>query len=384
MIRMIRSWTTRLLLLAAVAALSAACQGHLTGGQAPQSQGTPPAVSASAEPPSQSLALVALLKGEATDRQKIQAAEGLGGLAASGDRAALDGLLQVLGDPESGRTRIFAAMGLIKSRRPEATTPLIGILKDRTLAVQLRKEAAFALGSIGEPAAVEPLVEALQDPTSAEIRLAAATALWAERIRSQTPQTPILLAILKDREQPQFYRARAALLLSQIGDATAVEPLIELLRQEPRSPELTPDDSRHAIQGAFYGGLMNQQRNIRARIAGALGALGDGRAVRPLLQALHGAADDRTLITDARGALTRIEGRVGLDPVLAAAKDQDAGIRREAVAFLGRLGKPEAEGALTAALKDADPAVREAAAAALDALKTPAGAPAPSDKEKPS
>ena len=366
-------WTTRCrLMIAGLAVLGAACQSGLPA--APERQQEPPKVSEGGEKISQSAVALAILKGEATDRRKIAAAQALGKMAASGDRAALDGLVQVLGDQEGGRARIFAAMGLISSRSPEAVGPLVKVLSDRTEPVQLRKEAAFALGNGGADGALEPLMQALEDPTSAEVRLAASTALWAEPFRQRVPQTRVLLAILKDPEQPQFSRARAAHLLDKVGDATAVEPLIALLLQEPRSADLVPGD-KESLAGSFYAGIMNKQRNVRSQIAVALGSLGDDRAVRPLLQVAHGAADDADFVKDAHEALKKIGKRVGLDPFVAAAKDQDPGIRWEAVTMLGWLRRPEAEGALTEALKDADPAVSKAAAAALEELRAPAPPP---------
>lgn len=371
-------WTTRWRPLAAgLMLLGTACQAGLP--VAPERpQGPAPKASQGGERTSESSALIEILKGEATDRKKLSAAQSLGQLAAGGDRAALEGLLQALGDPEGGRTRLFAAIGLQKSGSADAVEPLIAVVRDRTVDASVRKEAILTLGGLGDGRAVEPLLQVLEDPTSPEIRFAAAVALWS--FRKQVPQTPILLAILKDREQPQFQRARAMQLLGKVGDATAVEPLIELLLQEPRSPELAPENAG-GLDKQIYSASMNRQRNVRAKMAAVLGFLGDGRAVAPLLRVLHGAGDDRNFVQDAQAALEQIEGRVGLAPFVEALSSPDVAVRAQAVAFLGRSRKPEAEGLLQKALADNDPAIREAAAAAIAALRTPVISPAPSEKE---
>ena len=78
---------------------------------------------------------------------------------------------------------------------------------------------------------------------------------------------------------------------------------------------------------------------MRSRAAGALGRLGDSRAIEPLLAALA---------------------------------DQDGDVRWDVIQALGEIGDPWAVEALTTALGDSDEGVRRAAREALD---TRSGAP---------
>jgi HEAT repeat protein len=333
----------------------------------PRKVRVPPAEKKDSPVTTDSLRDLETLRGEATDRQKMVAAKVLGSLAAKGDRAALDGLLEVLSDKDGGMSRVFAALGLRKSKSVEAVEPLIEIVRDQTLPAYLRQHAALTLGEIGDHRAIPTLLQALDDPVSPDVRFYAYTALQLDAFKDQVPQTPILLKILKDREQQQWRRARAALFLSRMGDETVVPALIELLLTEPRSPELSLNKDQGP--GMIYAGVMNKQRNVRAKIALALGKLAKGEAVTPLLKVLNGATDDRRFAESARKALEAIEKRVGLDPFLASLKDADPAVRIQAALFLGRLGKPEAEGPLQEALKDEDAEVREKAAAALSSLR---------------
>lgn len=319
------------------------------------------------------------LRGKASDKRRLQAARTLGTMAAAGDREAMAGLLTVLADQDGGLNRVFAAIGLRNSKSVEAVEPLIGIVRDRALPSPLRKEAALTLGHLGDARAIPILQEAVDDPSSAEVRYGAYAGLHL--FRSQVPQTPILLKILKDREQPPLRRARAAQFLAVMGDETAVEPLIELLLREPQSPVLTPEKSED-MTGQFFGSIMSSQRNVRAKIAVALGVLGDGRAVTPLLQVLNGSTNDNDTVQSSQNALEKIETRVGLAPFLSALKDPDPSIRLQAVLFLERLERPETEAPLEEALRDEKAEVREKAAAALARLREHRSTPAADEANK--
>lgn len=318
------------------------------------------------------------LRGKASDKRRLNAARTLGTMAAAGDQAALDGLLKVLADKEGGLNRVFAAISLRKTKSVEAVEPLIGIVRDRTLPPALRKEAAITLGQIGDTRAIPILQEALDDPSSPEVRYAAYGGLFL--LGPQVPQTPILLKILKDREQPQLRRARAAQFLNRMGDETAVEPLIELLLQEPPSSALVPEGSEDAT-GQVFGAIMSSQRNVRAKMAVALGTLGDGRAVKPLLQVLNRATGDPNFQESSRKALEQIETRVGLSPFFTSLKDPDPSVRLQAVLFLERLERPEAEAPLEKAVNDENAEVREKAVAALARLKAHRPAPTPNGEQ---
>lgn len=111
-------------------------------------------------------------------------------------------------------TELELALAALRSGEPDgyrravaqgeaAVAGLLGILAERALTGPVRARAADALGAIGSAEAVEPLIEALDDPHPG-------------------------------------VRRRAALALGVLGDGRAVEPLAELVESDPYS-ETDPD-----------------------------------------------------------------------------------------------------------------------------------------------
>ncbi len=325
---------------------------------------------------------VRTIRGEATDRAKLQAARMLAGLAAEGDSSALAALVTIMKDKDAGSGRWMAAVALRDTRSSEAVPPLIEILNDRTLAVEVRKQAALSLGQLGDPRAKEPLLAATDDPTSTEVRYYATAALTLPGMKKLTPQVPVQLKLLRDRDQGQFRRARAALYLNKRGDATMIDPLIEILLKEPRSVDLVPESKDHTAN--MFSAMMSSQRNVRARIAGALGAHGDGRIVKPLLKVMSTAADDPVFMKGADKALRKIAQSEGTKPFVAALKDPDPRVRRQAVVVLAEMPDLDKVAVLGPAVKDEDPSVRQAAAAALklDTAKPTGGGNATTSEKK--
>jgi HEAT repeat protein len=102
----------------------------------------------------------------------------------------VDPLVEALRD-EDARVRSYAACALGEIGDPRAVDPLIYALQDEDEESDVRSGAARALGEIGDPRAVDPLVEALQD-------------------------------------EDENVRLRAAWALGEIGDARAIEPLTHM------------------------------------------------------------------------------------------------------------------------------------------------------------
>jgi HEAT repeat protein len=113
--------------------------------------------------------------------------------AAAGDAEAremvVDVLIQALGDQEA-EVRRWAAWALGKIKDPRAVEHLIQALGDPN--AEVRSWAALALGSIGDARAIEPLIQALRDLNG-------------------------------------WMRSKAAEVLGRIGDPLAVGPLIQAL-----------------------------------------------------------------------------------------------------------------------------------------------------------
>jgi HEAT repeat protein len=136
----------------------------------------------------------------------------------------------------------------------------------------IRWSAVHQLGKIGDPRAVEPLLDVLQlrfgDPRwHPQVQEEAALAL-EKNANPQVVQT--LLACLNDIGSSA--RAAAALVLGNLHEARAYEPLLELLNDESAS-----ESSAHGTSPS-----------PRAAAAEALGRLGDRRAIEPLKKVLAG------------------------------------------------------------------------------------------------
>ncbi len=218
--------------------------------------------------------------------------------------------------------------------------------------LRFRPAAAGALGQIGDARAVKPLIAALKD-RDMNVRRAAAGALG----EIGAPAIGPLVAALGDRDGEA-----AAGALGEIG-APAVKPLIAALG----SPDLSI--------------------GVRKTVAGALGQIGDARAVKPLIAALKDRDED--VRRAAAGALDRLAwspdsteagaaywairgewgkcvqiGAPAIGPLIAALGDPDG---EAAAGALGEIGAPAVK-PLIAALESPDLSVRKTVAEELVAL----------------
>lgn len=220
---------------------------------------------------------------------------------------------------------------------PEQVIPrLVAVLKDPS--PELRRTAAQSLGKIARKEAVPALWEALHDH-DAGVRRQTAWALGMIGKDALGPERSPLATLLFDVDPA--VREAAAMALGLTGDTQAgIELLLERL-QEPG----TPADSKR-LAAASLGGmearsavtgltrlLADQDARVRRWAIAALGEIADEQAVKPLGMLL--------------------------------AKDPDPGVRLEAAFRLGKFGGAAARPALTTALKDANEDVRRVAAAGL-------------------
>lgn len=106
----------------------------------------------------------------------------------------------------------------------------------------IRKNAAAALGAIGDRNAVERLVAAVSDPET-DVQEQAAAALG--RLRDRRAVTALIAAVKGANWRVQV---RAAESLGAIGDARAVQPLIALLRKQPPEHSLARKAAAEALR----------------------------------------------------------------------------------------------------------------------------------------
>jgi len=234
----------------------------------------------------------------------------------------------------------------------------------------VREKAALALGEIGDPRAVDPLIEIL-NPDRLKIGLSTgspsnvfeAAIIALGRIGDPRSVEP-LCVVLSIRVHPNDQRM-AAWALGEIGDPRAVDPLIEYLEGDRGWYMPQPWGISTEGHAANYTG---PQAII------ALVKIGDPRAVDPLIGILNREySSDGKRITVPKVIAANALGAIGdpkaVDALIGVLSDRDAAVRSNASWALGEIGDARAtEPLLYVASSDWDPEVREVASQALEKL----------------
>lgn len=165
----------------------------------------------------------------------------------------------------------------------------------------VRKASLEALGELRAPAALEPLLRALEDPQG-DIRILAAQALRA--IRDVRTVDPFMRAL---RDPSAAVQEEAARALEHLNDLRAVPPLLEALQvnvlheNADRAIAQAILTLAHTQAEPLIALLRNKKRVAWKEAALALGALHDQRAVDPLVEV---ALDHEAAWATRRTALT--------------------------------------------------------------------------------
>lgn len=245
------------------------------------------------------------------------------------------------GDPIK---REEAAFALGESHDPRALGALLEVLQNRDDDGQVRMSAAMALGSLGDRAAVEPLIEFVRVDMEKRTGIMAA-GIGALGELKDPRAVPILLEALSNRADDWLYREMAARALGSIGDPRAVDDLISAAYMA---------DTRHDA-------------------IGALAKIGDAKAVETLVGALDEEEDLETVQAARIGLL-----KIGSPAVPALIKEMERFSKeypreqpRTIIAgILGELGDCRANETLQKALDDPSPLVRKKAGQALDLINS--------------
>ena len=240
------------------------------------------------------------------------------------------------------RGRAASALGLLG--QPDAVLPLVELLRDPNDGVRCR--VAEALGRLRDPRAARPLTIALQDAQPAvqsavqsglvllgsEAVRALCEAVWSGApswrlpaaetlVRIGSPGVPTIIRLLS---APVWeVRKEAAAILGRIGDRVAVPALASRLTDETAW--------------------------VRGQVAESLGWIGDPEATGALTRTLQDNSDFvRLNAVQALGAVLRWKC---VDPFLPLLLDASEAVRAAAAAELGRQGDAKAALPLTRALE---------------------------------
>lgn len=281
-----------------------------------------------------------------TDRNKYVLLGAMDALSEIGDLRAIGPLVQMFTYPDQNMSG-SAVHALVKIGKA-AVVPLIQFLGDPGF--HIHNGTAYTLGLIGDPRAVEPLIQAF-DHRDEILRRVAAEALakigfpavdalthaldaqeWRIRVGASEALGNMddlrgvdgLIRVLADPDATA--RRTAATALGRLGDARAVEALVQL--------------------------LSDPIEIVRIGVAHALGRIGDAKAVEPLIQTL--ADQEPGVRSSAAYALGRIGDAGAVEPLIQALADQESKVRSSAAVALGEIGDHRAIEPLTRALSDQD------------------------------
>jgi len=251
-------------------------------------------------------------------------------LASIGDTAAVAPLLSLLKD---GNWAAPAALAKIGDRR--AVDPLCEALHGSD---RMRVAAAQALGELGDPAAIRPLLLMVVFSDDPEYNA------WDKALKTLgKAHIEVLGDLLKDRDER--VRQQAAILLLKLGDPRSLEVLISALSsedylvREQAAVTLGYLKDGKAVP-ALIASLHDRETNVRAYSAISLGRIGDTTAVPHLVPLL---SDHETFVRSLTAeALGMMRNTQGVVPLIARLKDGSKDVRSTAAKSLGEIGDARA------------------------------------------
>lgn len=252
------------------------------------------------------------------------------------------------------QVREAAASALGALGDPQAVVPLIEALEDSALLV--RGAAAGALGALGDARAFEPLVRALGD-SHRWVHEAAVKALVALK---DGRTVGLLIEALGDGQL--LGREAAARALGALEDRRALDPLVEALGSGDSPVRLAAANALVAFGEPKWKRWIHGNPEDFERLARS----GEPRVFGLFVKALGdcGLATRKAIVK----AISMLADRRCVEPLTKALGDRYRPIRVAAASALGELGDPRAVEPLIAALGDSEWLVREAATKALEAM----------------
>jgi HEAT repeat protein len=305
-----------------------------------------------------SFLIIALVIGYITGRIRNEERTSLEYLSSYAQRLSTP-LLRFQSTFDGVRMSLGMNMDVERMREHGDVSGLIRALKHPS--IDVRYQAADALGTLHDPAAVDMLAHSLRD-SDCGVRWKAAEALG--HIGSSA--LPVLIKALED---PSIdVRWRAVIALGDTGEVAVIPHLLRALCDEDRYVRgrailALASFGKDAIT-ALTGSLDKEDTRIAGGAIRALGLIGEP-AVGPLVQVLENRAENDSLFTELEKAFIDL-GMVSVDPlirVLEGANDPRA--RMVACRVLGQLKDTRALGAVQRAQNDGDEGVKNCAREAL-------------------
>jgi HEAT repeat protein len=262
--------------------------------------------------------------------------EAVRALGSIGDKRAVDLLIDILAsDHVHAAQEAAKALGHIGD--PRAVEPLIHVFRhdwDDTETITAWQEASTALAAIGQ-AALPALRTALKDESSM-VREGVIDALGQLKDAQVVPD---LISMLRDDDR--LVRATAAEALGQIGEQQAIEPLVALLTDKDSYVRqwtcyALGDLAGVSVFDALVGALSDPDPDVRSAAVVNLGRI-DGMTV-PALDPEPEPERRRAAIE----SLKRAQGERILDLLLEALQDSAGAVRAAAAGALGQLGDARA------------------------------------------
>ncbi len=314
----------------------------------------------------------------------------VGGLVAVADRDLLHALLETLRREHRNFSTLSSALKLFATTDVDLTAPLAELLHDAD--VDLRIQAALALGEQHHPAAVEPLLGALEDP-DVNVRFHAIEALG--RLHADAAVDALVkiagsgdvflafaaleaLALIRDPRVASgltpllgesVLREAVVRAMSELGDDQVIRPLVATLNSSPESTLVTVGalasvGDRLAREGLDVSSIVRESLSDAGRAHVLAAAAGSPESAMPAVARVLGwSGGDESiaalgvLLTHAGAreaaidALVR-QGEQAVDALVARLADDDQDVVSAAISALGQLGSRRATSALVALLDD--------------------------------
>ena len=253
-----------------------------------------------------------------------------------------EALLWGLGD-ESSETRARAAESLGHRGQPEAVLFLLERLQAGEPEPRVRRALYIALGRLGDPAALPPLHDCLEEEDRAELRADCVAAL----AEIAAPDSLARLLRAFERDDDALVRRRVVESLGRFPVPAALAVLTELSEGDDFELRLRAfralgdsglKDAAPPLLAALERAGASEERLV---ILESLGRLGDSSAVASLQQILAETRDP-LLRTGAVMALAAIPDGSGYPTLVGLLEDRQSVVKYYAIQGLRRLGRKEA------------------------------------------